>query len=312
MFLKGEFLKIMNMKKIIKFIFNSEYRFLVKGANGYYKEMSDEEYLKKKFKALMGYPLNLDNPTTFNEKLQWLKLYNRRDEYTTMVDKYAAKKYVADIIGEQYIIPTLGVWDKYDDINFDSLPNQFVLKCTHNSGGIVICQDKTTFNKLSAKREIQKALKGNYYWRGREWPYKNVKPRIIAEQYMSENGETPKDFKIHNFNGVPRLILVCGDRFQDSGLTEDFYTEEWEHLDIKRPAHNNATNIEERPAELEKMLELAKELSKNIPFVRTDFYIINHKIYFGELTFYPASGFSGFVPSSYDDIFGDWLTISKL
>jgi len=312
MFLKGEFLGIMNIKKIIKFIFNSDYRFLVKSANGFYKEMPDEEYLKRKFKGLVGYPLNLENPTTFNEKLQWLKLYNRKDEYTTMVDKYAAKKYVADIIGEQYIIPTLGVWDRYDDIDFDSLPNQFVLKCTHNSGGLVICRDKTTFDKQLAKKKIEKSLKENYYWRGREWPYKNVKPRIIAEKYLDDNGHVPADYKIYCFNGEPYKVMVCIDRDKDEPTK--FYSFDWEwnllrHNKWGKMAKDNS--VCERPQNLSKMYEIAKVLSKDIPFVRVDLYEVENQIYFGELTFYPDDGFDKNIDPEIDKLYGSMIKLEN-
>ena len=276
------------------------------------KYIPDKWYLKRFYKKKIGKSLNLSNPITFNEKLQWLKLYDRRLEYTQMVDKYEAKEYVGRLIGEKYIIPTLGVWEKFDEIDFESLPNQFVLKCTHDSGGLIICKDKQKFDKTLAKEQIEKSLKRNYYWSGREWPYKNIKPRIIAEKFMDDNGSEPADYKVHNFNGVPRVILVCCDRFKDSGLTQDFYSDTWEHLDVKRPEHPNSIKRIEKPAELEEMLELSKILSKDIPFVRTDFYTINNKVYFGELTFYPASGFSAFEPEEYDTIFGNWIKIPDL
>ena len=273
----------------------------------------DAQFIKMKWKLLMDYPLNLDNPQTFNEKLQWLKLHDRKPIYTTMVDKYEAKKYVADIIGEEYIIPTLAVYDRVEDIDFDALPNQFVLKCTHDSGGLVICRDKSKIDKKSAIKKLRKHLGRTYFWQNREWPYKNVKPRIIAEQYMSNVGENSlTDFKIHNFNGTPEVILVCKDRFGGKGMTEDFYNSQWEHLDISRIAHPNASTAPKKPVELDEMLHLSKELSKDIPFVRTDFYTVGHKVYFGELTFYPASGTKPFSPEQWDKILGEWLVIDTL
>lgn len=271
--------------------------------------MSDKIYLELLFKERMGYPLDLDNPRTFNEKLQWLKLYDRRPKYTMMVDKYAVKQYVADKIGSEHIIPTLGVWDRFDDIDFDKLPNQFVLKCTHDSGGLVICKDKSKLDMAAARRKITTSLKCNYYLAGREWPYKNVPRKILAEQYMEdESGFELKDYKVHCFNGVPKVILVCRNRFGKDGIMEDFYSTEWQHLDVKRPAIPNGQDLQ-KPEELDEMLELSRKLSKDIPFIRTDFYTIKGKLYFGELTLYPASGLKGFEPDSYDKILGDWTCI---
>lgn len=271
---------------------------------------SDRHFLETLFPLRVGYRLNLDNPQTFNEKLQWLKLYDRRPEYTQMVDKVEAKKYVASIIGEEHIIPTLAVYDRVEDIDFDALPNQFVLKCTHDSGGIVICRDKHQLDREAAIRKLALGLKVNYFYRNREWPYKNVKPRIIAEQYMSnDGGQELTDYKVHNFNGTPEVILVCRDRYRDTGMTEDFYSRQWEHLNVSRPSHPKATSEESRPVELDEMLRLSEKLANGIPFVRTDFYTIDHKVYFGELTFFPASGMEPFVPTEWDKAMGDWLKI---
>ena len=186
-------------------------------SRGVFNLMPDELYLKFMFRLRMHRKLNLETPQCFNDKIQWTKLYDRRPEYTTYVDKYAAKKSVADIIGGQYIIPTIGVWDRFDDIDFEKLPNQFVLKCTHDSGGFVICKDKKTFDIEQAKKKINKCLKRNYYWMGREWPYKNVPHRIIAEQYMADD---LRDYKLFCFNGVPRMTLVCSERFTKDGLKD--------------------------------------------------------------------------------------------
>lgn len=276
------------------------------------KLIPDRAYLKLKYRANFGRKLNLKSPKTFNEKLQWLKLYDRKTEYTALVDKYEVKSHVAEKIGEEYIIPTLGVWDHAEDIDFDALPNQFVLKCTHDSGGIVICRDKSQLDVEKAKRILNRALKNNFYFSGREWPYKNVKARILAEQYM-EDAETAelRDYKVHNFNGEPKLVLVCGNRFSKSGLTEDFYSNTWEHLNVRRPNHPNADVPAEMPEVLQQMFEFSRILSKGVPFLRTDFYIVNHKIYFGELTFFPANGFAPFDPEEWDDTFGSWIKLPE-
>lgn len=270
---------------------------------------SDKLYLQLIYRARLGKRLNLDNPETYNEKLQWLKLYDRRPEYTTMVDKYAVKDYVANIIGKEYIIPTFGVWDRVEDIDFNSLPQQFVLKVTHDSGGLVICKDKSKLNIKKAKRKLSKALLKDYYFPSREWPYKDVPHRIIAEKYMSDNGAELADFKIHNFNGIPKIILVCRDRYKKSGLKEDFFNERWEHLDLSRPNCLHSDIVEPAPKELNEMLTLAKTLSKDIPFVRTDFYIIDNHVYFGEITFFPSSGFKPFEPDHWDSTLGSWIEL---
>lgn len=271
----------------------------------------DKLYLRLKFRLVMGQKLDLKNPKTFNEKLQWLKLYNRRPEYTMMVDKYAVKQYVADKIGDEYIIPTLGVWDSVESIDWDSLPNQFVLKTTHGGGGcgVVICKDKSTFDIETAKQKLQKSLDSDIYLIFREWPYKDVPKRIIAEQYMTDGAKDLEDYKVHNFSGVPKLILVCRNRFKDSPMIDDFYTENWQLLDVRRPGHPNSPIPQTPPKELHEMLTLSECLSKNIPFLRTDFYIIQGKVYFGELTFYPAAGMSKFEPKDWDEKLGKYLEL---
>lgn len=272
---------------------------------------NDKWFVKMRWNLYMDYPLKLDRPETFNEKLQWLKLYDRNPEYVKMVDKYEVKKYVADIIGEAHVIPTLAVYDKVEEVDFEKLPNQFVLKCTHDSGGVIICKDKMLLDRELVLARLSRVLKRNYYVFNREWPYKNVKHRIIAEQYMTDNGKDLQDYKIHCFNGEPKVILVCKDRFNDLGLSEDFYTIDWKHLEVRRPKHPNAKMQAPCPQELKEMLELSKMLSKGIPFVRTDFYVINHKVYFGELTFYPASGTVPFCPHDFDVLLGSWLILPE-
>lgn len=273
------------------------------------KILPDKIYLSLKFKYKMGHFLNLENPQTFNEKLQWLKLYNRKPEYTTMVDKHEVKKYVADIIGEEYIIPTLGVWNQFDDIDFDKLPNQFVLKCTHDSGGLVICKDKNNLNLEAAKQKIEKSLKRNYYWSGREWPYKDVKPRIIAEEYMiDESGYELKDYKFFCFNGEPKMMFIATDRGSDTKF--DFYDMEFNHLPFTN-GHPNANKKIKKPKNYSSMLALAAKLSFGIPHVRVDFYNINGKIYFGELTFFHWSGLVPFEPEEWDYKLGSWLELPR-
>ncbi|MDO4803450.1 MAG: ATP-grasp fold amidoligase family protein [Lachnospiraceae bacterium] len=271
--------------------------------------MPDEEYLRKRFHAARGYYMDFDNPKTFSEKLQWLKLHDHNPLYTKLVDKAEVKGIVADAIGRNYIIPTLDVWDSAAEVDFDRLPAQFVLKCTHDSHGLVICKDKSRLNIKETRKKLESALKSNYYYTFREWPYKDVKPRVLAEQYMSDDGKAPADYKIHCFNGKAKLVLLCADRFTAGSFTEDFYDCAWNHLDLKRPKVPNSAKVQEKPEQLAEMMHLAEKLAGDIPFVRVDFYIIEGKVFFGEMTFFPASGFTPFVPEEWDMTLGNWLAL---
>lgn len=270
----------------------------------------DKAYLKLQYKLNFGKKLNLKSPETFNEKLQWLKLYDRKSEYVQLVDKYRVREYIANKIGKEYLIPLIGVWDKFEDIDFAKLPNQFVLKCNHDSGSVIICKDKNTFNFEKAKVKLSRGLKRNLYYFGREWPYKDVPPKIIAEKYMVDAQIAElRDYKIFCFSGEPKIVLVCADRFTDEGLRENFYDLNWHLLNIQRPKHSNTTYYIKKPKNLDAMLSLARTLSQNIPFVRVDFYDINGEIYFGEMTFFPASGFERFVPEEWDYKLGEWIKL---
>lgn len=228
-----------------------------------------------------------------------------------MADKAAVKPYVAGILGESHVIPTLGVWQNEEEIDFDSLPERFVLKCTHDSGGVAVCRDKSAATIQNAKRTLHHFLKRDYYSQWREWPYRDIPRRILAEAYLDggENGLT--DYKIHCFGGVPKLILVCQDRFSAGGMTEDFFTEGWEHLDIRRPQAANASKPVPKPEQLSEMLQIAATLSKDIPFARIDLYNVRQRVYFSEITLYPASGLTAFVPDKWDKILGEWLTLPE-
>ncbi len=261
----------------------------------------------------MGYPLNLRSPRTFNEKLQWLKLYNRKPEYTQMVDKYAVKEYVAKLIGEEYIIPTLGVWNRVEDIDFDTLPNQFVLKTTHGGGGngVVICKDKATFNREEARKRLQQSLGSDIYRNLREWPYKNVPRRIIAEQFLvDESGVELKDYKFFCFHGKVKCFKVDFDRQIDHKA--NYYSPNWELMpfgeEVCPPDFSKKLC---KPVNFEHMLTLASRLAGSIPFVRVDFYNVHGKIYFGEVTFFPAGGVGRFIPESWDDTMGGWIKLPK-
>ncbi|MCR5361421.1 MAG: glycosyl transferase [Bacteroidales bacterium] len=257
----------------------------------------------------MGKEMNWKNPQTFNEKLQWLKVHNRKSEYTVMVDKYLVKKYVAEKIGEEYVIPSLGVWDRVEDIDFDALPDQFVLKCTHDSGGIVICKDKSKLDRQAAIKKLSKGLKSNYFLRNREWPYKNVKPRIIGEPYMCDVNDELNDFKWFCFDGKPHVMFIATDRFNVQEETKfDFYDMDFRHLPFTN-GHPNATCQIEKPQTFEKMKSLAEKLSAGIPHVRVDFYDVDGRIYFGELTFFHWSGLVPFSPEEWDYTLGSWINL---
>lgn len=277
------------------------------------KIIPDKAYLKLKYRASMGKKLNLKNPQTYNEKLQWLKLYDRKPEYTTVVDKYSVKEYVAQKIGQEFIIPTLGIWNDADEIDFDALPDEFVLKCTHDCGGLVICKDKSKLNVQEAKKKLSKSLKFEYFYVGREWPYKNVKPRILAEAYMedADTGEL-RDYKFYCFGGKPKVMLMATDRQTDGEESKyDFYDMEFNHLDLRR-GHINSQKVVEKPKTFENMRKLAELLSAEFPYVRVDLYEVNGKNYFGELTFFPGNGMVPFEPEEWDYTFGNWLQLPEI
>ena len=271
---------------------------------------SDELYLKIVYWLSMGKRLNLKNPKTFNEKLQWLKLYNRKPEYTIMVDKVKAKEYVAKIIGKEHIIPTLGVWDDPDEIDFDALPNQFVLKCNHNSGmGMCICRNKSKLDIAKVKRELRKGLRQDYYMTNREWPYKNVPRKIMAEKFM-QDGNKPdlKDYKFFCFNGEPKYMLLVSGR-QAGKKIFDYFDLNWNHLPVHDVGCPGAERLPAKPDNFEEMIFIAKKLSKGMTHVRVDLYNINCKIFFGELTFFDGSGLSVYDPREWDFKFGQFLKL---
>ena len=263
----------------------------------------DKIYLSLKYKKNFGCFPDWKHPKTFCEKINWLKLYDRNPLYTRMVDKYEVKEYVAGIIGEQYVIPTLGVWDRAEDIDFDSLPDQFVLKATHDSGRVVICTDKAKLDRAKVVEEMNESLKRNFYAVTREWPYKNVKKRIIAEKFVApRKKDAPKDlpdYKFFCFNGEPKYCQVIRDR--STKETIDFYDMEWKHQDFVglNPVVCNGLTPVARPGDLESMIAICRKLSQNIPFVRVDLYEVDGCEYFGELTFYPASGMGVFTPEEW-------------
>lgn len=301
------------IRKGIKYITEKNYRIIVDSLRGRYSNMPDEDYLKMVFPAHLGYPLNLDNPQTYNEKIQWLKLYDRNPQYVNLVDKYEVKKYVSEIVGKDYIIPTIGVWDRFDEINFDKLPMQFVLKCTHDSGGLVICKNKEALDIKKARNKIERSLKQKYYLLGREWPYKMVKPRIIAEEYIEDSKrEDLLDYKLFAFDGKVKALFIASERQAKGSETKfDFFDENFKHLDIWN-GHPMAKTTPEKPINFELMKSLACKLSSGIPHVRVDFYEVNGKVLFGELTLYHWSGFVPFKPDKWDKIFGSWINLPSI
>lgn len=297
--------------------------------HSYLKWLPDEMALKAIYRCAMHKKLDLKNPVTFNEKMQWLKLYDRRPEYTIMADKYAAKKWAADRIGEEYIIPTLGVWEHFDDIGFNALPDRFVLKCTHDSGSVMIVRDKEKLDKVAAKEKLEHALRCNYYDCAREWQYKDIPPRIIAEEYIDEadqqkadrnnrdqNGEPAfaihglNDYKILVFNGKAKAFYVTYDRGYSSGICIDVYDINCNRLPVTWGYKQSRYELI-KPVNFEKMIELAEILGQDIPHVRVDFYNLNGRILLGELTLTTFAGVVPIEPREYDIEFGSWIHLPE-
>ena len=277
---------------------------------GFLNWMSDSAHVRLMYRLKLDKKLNLDNPQTFSEKLQWLKLHDRNPMYTKMVDKYEVREYIKEKLGEEYLIPLLGAYDSFDEIDFDELPTQFVLKCTHDSGGLVICKDKSKLDLKQAKKKIKKSFKRKYYYHSREWPYKNVKPRIICEKYMvDESGMELKDYRLFCFNGVPRFVAVDFSITDKTKTRRNLYDMDWglmeEGITYPRVLVKNV----QKPAKFDEMVKLSKILSKDIPHVRIDFYEINGKVYFGEMTFYHQSGFGRIYPEEFDYKMGSWIEL---
>lgn len=272
--------------------------------------LPDKWYLFFRFKNRVGYWPHLNHPRTFNEKLQWLKLNDRHAEYTQMVDKIDAKKYVASIIGDKYIIPTLGVWNSVDEIEWDKLPNQFVIKVSSDSGGIVVCKDKQTLDIEKAKEKLTNGWGKNYYVHNKEYPYRDLTPRIIAEEYKEdESGYELRDYKIFCFNGEPKILFVASDRQKAGEDTKfDFFDLNWNHLPFTN-GHPNSKEFIAKPKNFEEMLEIAKKLSVGIPQVRIDLYNCNGQIYFGEITFFHWSGMTAFDPIEWDFKLGKMIKL---
>lgn len=308
-------MKGINMiRKALKYVFDPNYRFIIDANRGKYNNLPDEEFLKRKFKVIFGRELDLKAPQTFNEKLQWLKLYNRRPEYTMLVDKYLVRNYIRERLGEQYLIPLVGAWDSPDEIDFDALPDKFVLKCNHNSGvGMYICRDKSKMDVEKVKRELARGLAQDYYLTGREWPYKDVPRKIICEKFMSDSeGATDfTDYKFFCFGGKVDCVMVCLER--SSGDTKFyFFDQNWElkRLNIRGKNAPEGFTIP-KPECMDEMFKIAAELSRGMPFVRVDLYQSNGQIYFGEMTYFPDSGFDPNLLAETDMYFGSLINIKQ-
>lgn len=276
------------------------------------RKLPDTLYLKLAYRYNFGRKLDLKNPKTYNEKIQWLKLYDRKPEYIPMVDKYEAKKIIAKIVGDEYIIPTLGVWNSWDEIDFSKLPNQFVLKTTHDSGGVVIVPDKSKLDFAAARDKIEKSLHHNFYLSGREWPYKGVKPRILAEEYLEdEKTKELRDYKFFVFNGKARIMFVATDRQKVGEDTKfDFFDMDYNWLPIIN-GHPNAATHPEKPVGFELMKSLSEKLGAGFFHIRIDFYEVNGRVYVGELTFYHWSGLVPFQPEEWDYKLGEWMDLNN-
>ena len=303
---------MVDVDKILKYLKNPFLIYSFVASKGFTRLVPDETHLKLMYRAHIGRKPDLINPRTFNEKIQWLKLHNRNPDYVNLVDKYEVKKWVSEKIGSEYLASTYACWDSIADIDIAGLPKQFVLKTNHDCGGVVICRDRETFDIASAKLKLKKHLRTNYFWGGREWPYKGVKPLVFAEQFLgSETSETGSsefvDYKFMCFSGRVRCIFTCTGR-ESGDLRVDFFDNNWNHLPFQRH-YSNADIIPSAPENLSFMLEAAEILAAGIPFVRVDFYEIESKPYFGEMTFYPGSGFEEFTPDYWDLKLGDWIEL---
>lgn len=271
--------------------------------------MSDKFYVKVQWWMIMGYELDLHNPRTFNEKLQWLKLYDRNPLYTELVDKYRVKDWVAAKIGSEYVIPTLKMYKTPEEIDLNELPEQFVLKCNHDSGSVIICKNKALFDLTAAKQKLSKCINHNFYKDAREWAYKNVKPVLFAEKFMyEEGGENLMDYKFFCFNGMPRVMYMSRDHAEH--CTTDFFDMEFNRLPIRMQAPNSDVPPQ-KPKQFEELKRLASILSEGIPQVRVDFYVVDGKIYFGEMTFYHCAGLAEVKPSEWNSKLGDMICLPQ-
>ncbi|MBQ3697430.1 MAG: hypothetical protein II883_05875 [Spirochaetales bacterium] len=299
-------------KKIGRFISDKDFRSLYLAYLGLYDREDDESFLRRKFKALLHYEPDFSSPKTFNEKMNWLKLHDRNPSYVSLVDKYEVKQIVSEIIGPEYVIPNLGIWDNPEAIDFDALPDQFVLKCSHDSGSRVICPDKSKLDFGKARRIMAKSLDNDYYLLNREWPYKDVRRRILAEKYIESKTGELNDYRFYCFNGEPGFFSI--DLNVRSDIRVNFYDPDLSILPFgsaeEPPDFNAEVTI---PDNIGEMFDIARTLSKGHPFIRVDLYNVEGKIYFSELTFFSYGGFLEFYPDrSWDEKIGACLDLPGL
>jgi hypothetical protein len=270
----------------------------------------DKTFLSLYYRWQFDRKMHWRNPRTFNEKLQWLKVYNRKAEYSTLVDKYSVKQYIADKLGERFVVPVLGVWDRPEDIEWDKLPERFVVKCSHDCGGSVICRNKAELNIEEATKKLKQAFSQDYYIaNGREWPYKNVVKRIFAEQFLVDKDGHLNDYKFFCFGGEPKYCSVISGR-EVKKVCIDFFDKDWNHQPFHQPGFYPFAETEiKKPECYDQMWEYARILAADKPFVRIDFYEVDGKVYFGEVTFFPTSGFGPFAPEEWDMTFGSWINL---
>ena len=299
--------------KKVRNIISPKHRFFAQAERGAYDFMPDEEYIRLRYKKFFGKEPDLENPRTLCEKLNWLKLYYRRPEYTSMADKYAVKKLVADKIGSEYVIPLLGVYDSFDEIDFDALPDKFVLKCTHDSGGRAICRDKKSFDREAARKTLTEALQKDFFMIAREWPYKNIPRRIIAEEYIDSLGRPDSiEYKITCFNGHVKLITICGGIAHERlwQRSNDHYSRDMKRLNFWT-YYKNPKTPQKIPPQMDELIALSEKLGEGVPYLRVDWYIHEGQIYFGEFTFYTWGGLMKFNPPEWDEILGSWLELPE-
>lgn len=299
------------LKTAVLLLKNNKWYFISQLVKNFSFLFSDKQYLKCLFRCRMGYKLDLNNPKSYSEKLQWLKLYDRDPMYTSLVDKYEVKKYVSELIGQEHVAKTFGIWEKPEEINFDELPNRFVLKTTHGGGneGVIVIKDKTKVNKSDIYARLSLALKQDLYKDSREWPYKNIKRRIIAEEYLEdcETGEL-RDYKFFCFNGKVKSLFVATERQSREEPFFNFFDSNFNELEIQQ-GHPRSSKVIEKPSMFDLMVEISEKLSKDLPHVRVDLYQANNKIYFGEFTFYHFGGMVPFYPNEWDLTFGSWMRL---
>lgn len=306
------------LKSGVKFLTDSGYRFSILAGKGFYDNMSDEEYIKRLYKTKVGRELNLGNPQTFTEKLNWLKIYDRDPKYTMLADKYLVRDWVAEMIGEDYLVPLLGVYDNAEEIDFDLLPDKFALKCTHNSGeGMCLCRDKSKLNREEVVRQLNAGLKKSYFPASREWAYKDIVPRIICEemlecQKIDELLSTIINYKFYCFNGEPKFLYVAIDYTDDgkkTGTKLNILDLNWEKTPFYRTDHAPIIDEIKKPEDFETMIEISRKLAEGFPFARVDLYYVKNKIYFSEMTFCPGAGIAPFSPPEWERKIGDWITL---